>query len=336
MLESGWRNDHRRLAMIRIKTVLLCMLVVLSFTVSLESQPVSVQPEVVRIAALKGPTGLGMVKLFHEKPDLAPGVRTEYFAYPSPDVVIPRLVNGEIDLAALPTNVAVNLYNKKIPYGLAAIIGNGVLYCVSTDPNVKNLETMDRVQNVAKGSTPEFILRHILEARGLQNRVKVEFRYAPVELAQLLIAGREKTGILPEPFATKVLRARPDARIVSDLQEEWKVLYPETPTYPMTALVVKLSFLRSHRPLVDSFLSLYRDSQDWVKNHPEEAGVWAAQLSFGIDREDAKDAIPRCNLTFVPAKEAKPVVERFLKVLLQFAPESIGGKLPDPEFYAIP
>ncbi len=317
--------------MLRIKTVFLFILGILVVTASLVSQPA-----VVRIAALKGPTGLGMTKLFQEKPNLAPDVRTEFFAFPSPDVVIPRLVNGEIDLAALPLNVAVNLYNKKIPYGLAAIIGNGVLYCISTDPNVKSLETLDRIQNVAKGSTPEFILRHILEAKGLQEKVKVEFRYAPVELAQLLVAGREKTGVLPEPFATKVLRARPDARIISDLQEEWKALYPDTPTYPMTALVVKISFLRAYGPMVDSFLSLYRESQEWVKKHPEEAGIIAAQVSLGIDREDAKDAIPRCNLTFVPAKEARPVIERFLKILLQFAPESIGGKLPDPEFYAIP
>ncbi len=317
--------------MVRIKTVFLLILGTLIFPLPLVSQP-----EVVRVAALKGPTGLGMIKLFQEKPNLAPNVRTEFFVYPSPDVVIPRLLNGEIDLAALPANLAVNLYNKKIPYVLAAIIGNGVLYCVSTDPTVKSLETVDRIQNVAKGSTPEFILRHILEAKGLQGRVKVEFRYAPVELAQLLIAGREKTGILPEPFATKVLRARPDACIISDLQEEWRALYPDTPTYPMTALVVKFSFLQMYRSLVDSFLSLYRESQDWVKKHPEEAGILAAQLSFGVEREDAKDAIPRCNLTFVPAKESRPVMERFLRILLQVAPESIGGKLPDSEFYAIP
>jgi NitT/TauT family transport system substrate-binding protein len=322
--------------MIRSKPILLFKAFMLSFTLFLLSQPLLSQPEVVRIATLKGPTGLGMIKLFQEKPTLPGGVRTDYVAYPSPDVVIPRLVNGEIDLAALPTNVAVNLYNKKIPYVLAAIIGNGVLYCISTDPTVKNLETLNQVQNVAKGSTPEFILRHILEAKGLKDKVKVEFRYAPVELAQLIIAGREKTGILPEPFATKVLRARPEARIISDLQEEWKALYPDTPTYPMTALVVKASFLHTYRPLVDSFLSLYRASQEWVKKYPIEAGSLASQLSFGIDREDAKDAIPRCNLTFVPAKESRPVVERFLTILLQFAPESIGGKLPDSEFYAVP
>lgn len=322
--------------MVRLKTIFLVKAWMLVSTLLILSQPLFSQPEVVRIAALKGPTGLGMIKLFQEKPTLDSGVRTEYFAYPSPDVVIPRMVNGEVDIAALPTNVAVNLYNKKIPYVLAAIIGNGMLYCISTDPGAKNLETLDRVQNVAKGSTPEFILRHILEARGIQDRVKVEFRYAPVELAQLLIAGRERTGILPEPFATKVLRARPDARIISDLQKEWKALYPDTPTYPMTALVVKASFLRTYRPLLDSFLSLYRESQEWVKKHPDEAGALASQLSFGIDREDARDAIPRCNLTFVPAREARPVVERFLKILLQFAPESIGGKLPDSEFYAVP
>ncbi|MFQ3619571.1 MAG: ABC transporter substrate-binding protein [Spirochaetales bacterium] len=294
------------------------------------------QPEVVKIAALRGPTGLGMVKLFQDKPLLKGTVKTEYFSYPSPDVLLPRLLNGEVQIAALPTNVAVNLYNRKIPYVLAAVIGNGVLYGVSTDPALTQLEKVERLQNVGKGSTPEFILRHILQSRGLEEKVRVEYRFAPMELAQVLIAGRESTGILPEPFVTKVLRARKDARIISDLQEEWKTLYPETPTYPMSVLVVHSNFLHSSLPLVETFLDLYKQSQDWVKNNPEAAGEIASKLSFGLDREDAKDAIPRCNLTFVTAREARSSLEKFLKVLLQFAPESIGGKLPDSAFYAFP
>ncbi|GAB4375618.1 MAG: ABC transporter substrate-binding protein [Spirochaetales bacterium] len=322
--------------MVRLKSLFFVLIWSFSLSIMLEAQSQSTDPQVVRVAALKGPTGLGMIKLFQDKPELAGGIPTEFHAYPSPDVVIPRLLNGEIDIAALPTNLAVNLYNKKVPYALVAVIGNGVLYCISTDPTVKSLESLDRVQNIAKGSTPEFLFKHILMARGLEDRVRVEFRYAPMELAQVLIAGKEKTGILPEPFATKVLRARPDARIVADLQEEWKELHPDTPAYPMTSLVARISFLRDHRPLMESFLSLYRDSQAWVKTHPEEAGILSSRLSFGISKEDAPDAIPRCNLTLVPAKEAMPVVERFLRVLFQFAPESIGGKLPDPEFYAFP
>ncbi|HOV37954.1 MAG TPA: ABC transporter substrate-binding protein [Spirochaetales bacterium] len=296
------------------------------------------QTQTVRIAALKGPTGLGMIKLFQEKPELAPSVQSEYFAFASPDILLPRLLNGEIDVAALPANLAVNIYNRKVPYALAAIIGNGVLYCVSTDPKIEGLESLagTTLQNVAKGSTPEFILRHILEVKGLKDTVTVVYKYAPMELAQVLIAGREKTGVLPEPFATKVLRARPEAHIVCDFQEEWKKLYPDTPVYPMTALVVKIDFLKSHPDLVKKFLSLYQTSQDWVKKNPEEAGVLAESLSFGIEREDAKEAIPRCNLTYIPAKEAKFTMERFLNILLQFAPESIGGKLPDDGFYAVP
>jgi NitT/TauT family transport system substrate-binding protein len=167
---------------------------------------------------MKGPTGIGMIRLFEDKPSLGEGISTEYTAYGSPDLVVPRMIKGEIDIAALPGNLAVNLYNRNAAYGLVGIIGNGVLYLVSTERELTSLESLrgGSVQNIARGSTPEFVVRHILEKKGLAGDVDVQFRYNHAELAQLLIAGRETRGILPEPFVSKVLLASPSAHIAAD------------------------------------------------------------------------------------------------------------------------
>ena len=61
---------------------------------------------IVNVAALNGPTGMGMVKLM----DL-----TDKYAvttYQAPTDIAPKLINGEVDVAALPSNMAAVLYNK--------------------------------------------------------------------------------------------------------------------------------------------------------------------------------------------------------------------------------
>ena len=297
---------------------------------------VKVKPRTVRIAALKGPTGLGMIKLFDAQPVLGENVKPEYTAYAAPDVLLPKLLTGETDIAAIPANLAANLYNKKIPYRLTAVIGTGMLSLITTDPAIKSLEDLKgrEVQNTAKGSTPEFIFRHILEKKGLDKDVKVLFKYSHIELAQTLMAGKETVGILPEPFATKVLLGNKNARIAADLQKEWETLHKEAPVYPMTALVVREALLRDRPDVLDRFIEEYKKSQDWVKANPKAAGAVADRLGFGFSESDAEEAVPRCKLAYIPAQEAKPLLEAEYSVFLKFAPEAIGGKIPDAEFYA--
>jgi NitT/TauT family transport system substrate-binding protein len=47
----------------------------------------------------------------------------------------------------------------------------------------------------------------------------------------------------------------------------------------------------------------------------------------------AKKAIPLSNITYIDAQEAKPFLNSFYKVLFDFEPKSVGGKLADESFY---
>jgi NitT/TauT family transport system substrate-binding protein len=90
---------------------------------------------------------------------------------------------------------------------------------------------------------------------------------------------------------------------------------------------------RRARGVLEKFLEEYRKSQEWVTSHPAEAGVLAEKLEFGISALDGESAIPRCNLVFIEASASRRILEEFLGVFLEFAPEAIGGKLPDDGFY---
>ncbi len=82
----------------------------------------------VRVATIQGPTGVGMVHLMEESDNGNTQNNYQFQAHPSPDVVIPLLMNKSVDIAALPTNVAASYYNKTNDIQLLAVNTLGVLY----------------------------------------------------------------------------------------------------------------------------------------------------------------------------------------------------------------
>jgi NitT/TauT family transport system substrate-binding protein len=139
--------------------------------------------------------------------------------------------------------------------------------------------------------------------------------------------------VLPEPFVSKVLLQKPAFRVAIDLQADWvRAAGPSTPL-AMSVLVVKAETVRRSPDAVRALLARYAESTRWVNEHPREAALLVEKHALGFSAAEAEAAIPRCNIRCVPAREAKPAVEAFLRVLLSFSPEAIGGRLPDDAFY---
>ena len=295
------------------------------------------EPDEVVIAALKGPSGIGMIRLFEEKPDLGDEVDADFQIAGAPDVMVSKVLSGEVACAVLPTNVAAKLYNSGVPYYLGAVTGNGLLYLLSSDDSLQSLSDLEgrEVYNIGQAATPEYILRYLLREEGLDpgNDVTIRFTYNHAELAQNLIAGRVSTGVLPEPFVTMVTTQNDDVRIAVNFQEEWKGIRDTDTSFPMTCVVISKSFLAEHPEAVRRFLDAYKRSIEWVAANPAPAGGLAEKHGIGMKAAVAAKAIPRLNLTFAAGQEARDLMEPYLQVLLDFDPSSIGGKLPDAGFY---
>lgn len=317
-------------------------------------------PVEITISALKGPSGIGMVKLLEETPAYGRDVKGEYRIAGSPDVLVSRLLSEEVDIATLPTNLAVKLYNKGVPYRFGAVTGFGLLYLLSRDPGVRGIEDLEgkSVYNIGRGATPEFMLRYLLSELGIdpEEDVAIRFTYGHPELAKMLIAGKVATGVLPEPFVTQVLMKSEEVRIAADFQRLWRQVQkganeggadttagaletePGAETgsgtsYPMTCVVIREGLLEDRPETVAAFLASYRSSIEWVTANPKKAGELSQKHGIGMPAPVAAAAVPRLNLTFVPGSEAKEMMNRYLQVLLDFDPDSIGGKLPDGRFY---
>lgn len=293
-------------------------------------------PLKLNIMALSGTTGLSLVKVLAERPSLGKDVVVEYMVIKSPDQMTAKIVSGEAQIAALPTNTAAILYNKGIPIRLAAITNWGVMYVVGAEQGIKTWADLKgkEIGLSGRGATPEILFRYFLKAAGVDPDREVSLRYfsAPVELAQVLIAEKLSLAVLPEPWVTEVITRNPRFKVLLDFQAEWQRVEKRRESYPQGCLVVQAELAKDRPEVVQEFLRQAALSSEWVNRHPAEAGKLAEEY-VQISAAAAREAIPRCNLRFAEAVVVKDEVDHYLRWLYGFDPESVGGKVPDAGFY---
>ncbi len=298
---------------------------------------VSAAPKPIVVGALKGPSGIGMAKLFESAPSPADGSTVQLVAVASADLMTAKLMSGEYDAGVLPINVAAKLYNSRIPMRLAAIVGNGMISFLSADSSLVSLGSLrDKHVNVAgQGATPDFLFRRLLKGAGIDpdKDIRLDYSLPYPEAAAALAAGKITSAILPEPFSTMARMANPSLKSPLDLSLLWIQQTGQT-SYPMTAFVIS-SKLAAERPqAVNTILEAYARSIDWIIANPSEAGALVEKQELGLKAGIASKAIPLSAYVFISASTARPDVEAFLRIFLELAPASIGGKLPDDGFYA--
>lgn len=316
------------------KPILIASLVVLAFAAQAQSAAPS---DALVIGVLKGPTGVGLAKLVDEKPALPDGTAVSYLVVPSVDIMLSKLTTGEVDIAALPPNTAAKLYNGGVGYSLAAVIGDGMLSFITADPALTSVAGLKgrEIAVSGQGAVPEYVFRLILKKNGLDPDadLKLNFSLPYPEAVASLVSGRIQNAVLPEPFATMALAGNPKLRQPFDIQ----ALYASSggsATYPISVLVVKNGLAAKRPDRVKAFLAMARISIAWTKANPAEAGKLVEKLEFGMKAKVAEASIPKANYVFVSAKAAQKDVEALFNLLIKENPASLGGKLPDPAFYA--
>jgi NitT/TauT family transport system substrate-binding protein len=211
-----------------------------------------------------------------------------------------------------------------------------MLSLLSSDPEVRRLEDLKgkTVEAAGQGATPDYVFQSILASRGLApNRdITLSYSLAHPEIALSLVSGRISTALLPEPFATMALAGRPELKSVADIQEEWALL-GGSGNFPMTLLVVDGAFASANPEALGEIIAAVKESIEWVKAHPAEAGALAEKHDLGFKAGVIAAAIPKSGYVFIPAVEARPSLEALFTLFLKNAPASIGGALPGDGFY---
>lgn len=295
----------------------------------------------VNVMALKGPTAMGMVK-FMEDADNGKITSEDYnFSIAaSADEVTPKLIQGEVDIAAVPANLASVLYNKtEGQVKVLAVNTLGVLYIVENGETVQSVEDLrgKTIYASGKGSTPEYALEYVLAENGIDPSADVDIQWKSEhsECVAAIAAGENGIAMLPQPFVTTAQTKDPSIRTALDLNEEWDSLQQEKEVKSslITGVVVARSqFVEEEPEAVEDFLNNYQTSVDFVNDNVEEAAQLVGDLDI-VTAEVAKKAIPACNIVFIEGAEMKEKLSGYLEVLKGQDPEAVGGEVPGDDFY---
>lgn len=290
-----------------------------------------------RIASLKGPTTIGMVKLMNDAEEGMVKHDYQFEVYGTADEIVPKLVNGELDVALVPCNLASVLYNKtEGAVQVAAINTLGVIYVVESGDTVQSIEDLagKTVYSTGKGTTPEFALNYVLNQNGIDpgKDVTIEYKSESTEIAAMLETADDTIAVLPQPYVTVVQMQNDKVRVALSLTEEWDKV--STDSSMVTGVVLaRKAFIEENPIAFNEFLEEYSASTDYVNANIEEASVWVEKYGIVAKAPIAAKAIPACNITYIDGDEMKTMVSGYLKVLFDANPQSVGGALPDDEFY---
>ena len=291
----------------------------------------------VAIAALSGPTGMGMIQMISENALDSDAYAVSYEIAAAPDVLTAKLINGETQIAALPTNLASVLYNKTGgELQFLALNTLGVLYLVGKDASgVTSVADLAGKTLTLSGSggVPQYAVEYILDKAGIKDAVTLEYLPDHASVAQALLGGDAGLAVLPQPFVTQALAKNAELKMLLDLSAEWDSAAAGESVLSMGCLVVNKAFAEANPGFVDEFLAAYEDSVAFVNAKPAEAAALIAEAGIIPDAGLAEKTIPFCNIVFQSAQDAKAQIGGFLQVLFEFDPSSVGGALPDNGFY---
>ena len=297
--------------------------------------PLSVT-EPLRIAGLKGPTTMGLVNLLSMEQAGTAAMDYDLQLYGAADEIVPLLIKGELDMAAIPANLAATLY-QKTSGGIQAVAVNtlGVLYVVEQGDTVHSMADLKgrTILSTGKGTTPEYVLRYLLTANGLDPDKDVDIQYysEATEVTAQMATTQDAIAVLPQPYVTAAGLKDDTLRVALDLTAEWDKV---ADTQLITGVtVVRKAYAEEHPDVVAAFLADYAQSVNAANTDLEGTAALCEEQGVVAKAAIAKKALPNCNIVCLTGDELKADASAYLQVLFDADPAAVGGALPGDDFY---
>lgn len=328
------------------------------------------EPTTVRVGALKGPTGMGLVGLMDAAGMFAAGDAAatddgsssdaaatdtpvgadpagigalendyEFTLAGSADELAPQLIQSDLDVLCVPANLAATLYQKTEGAVTVLCVNTlGVLDIVEAGETIQDITDLAgrTIYSAGRGSTPQYALEYLLRENGIDPETDVTIQWAS-EHAECLAALQADPSIvcmLPQPFATSALAKVEGARIALDLTEVWDetVAANGGDSQLITGVAVARSAFASEHPVaVEELLDAYAASVDFVNDDPS-AAAQLIEVADIVTAQVAEQAIPYCNIVCMTGAEMAGALTGYLQTLYDADPASVGGALPGDDF----
>lgn len=334
---------------LRILALLLALLMILPLaacatdngdkkeTEETEENATPATPKEINIYTLNGTTGFGMAKLMVDH-------KTKYNVTVKTDAaeVQNALINGDVDIAALPTNAASNLYNKtEGGVKILAVNTLGCLYLLTKEGTaISSFADLKGKTVYVPAQNPTFIFTDLCKKNGLIPGKDITIDSTsfakPDLLRDAVAAGTVEIAVLPEPMVTIAISSAKKNNVnltnAMDLTAEWDKVNA-TGSLVQGCVVVRSEFLKKYPKAVEEFLKDYEASINYLIEKPADASKLIAETGIFANAAVAEKAIPKCNICFLTGEDMKNAMNVYLSALKDINPNSIGGKLPEADFY---
>lgn len=290
----------------------------------------------VRIAGLKGPTTMGLVNLLPMMEAGETAIDYDLQLYGTADEIVPLLMKGELDMAAIPANLAATLYQKTEGQIQALAVNTlGVLYVVEKGDTVQSIQDLKgrTVLSTGKGTTPEYVLRYILTQNGIDpdKDLTIEYYSEATEVTAQMAVAEDAIAVLPQPYVTSAGMQDETLRVALDLTAEWEKV---SDTQLITGLtVVRKEYAEAHPDVIEAFLAEYAQSVEAANTDVEGTAALCEAQGVVAKAAIAQKALPQCKIVCLTGEELKTNAEGYLQVLYDADPASVGGALPGADFY---
>ena len=297
------------------------------------SEPKTANQVEVKMLVPSGSTAMSLAHLIYDQPNLGEDVELTVEPYvQGSDPLLAAFTSETANVILAPTNLGASLYQKGIPYQLAATLVWGNLFLIGNENLTLDDLAGKTITAFGQGSTPDIVLQNVLREKGLLDSVTIEYVNSVADVQSLFAAGEIELAVIAEPSLTVLKNKIENVETIVDFQVEWANLYGGT-SYPQASLFIHKDLIENYPEVVESLLAQVEESINFANEHPDQMAMQAVET--GLDMPEAVIAAStlNSNLTFKSAHEAKDEIHLYLEKLFEFEPKSIGGALPDDEFY---
>lgn len=278
-----------------------------------------------------GAPALAFAELIAEQPEIAANYNLKYDVVTTDGsteaatVVGTKIVNGDYQMAVLPTNVAANLYKKGAPIKILTVNTWGNLYMVSKSGTVASLSELKGkiVYNISQNGVPNVVFRNLLNKANIEwddnseeaiaDKVVIKYMAASAMIPALK-QGRIEYGILGEPAVTRA-NANAGTSTVFDFQTAWAEAYGGNVGYPQASLVVRSDFYADNGAFVDTLIDKLATNEEYLKaqDNVDKVIEKVAEIAPATSLSGLKVAtVSRCAVRVQKVSECKEAVKTFL------------------------
>ncbi|MBP3893506.1 MAG: ABC transporter substrate-binding protein [Atopobiaceae bacterium] len=255
------------------------------------------------------------------------------------DQVSQAIIDERVDIAILPPSSAAMLYNQqKGKIKVVCVNALGGAGVVTGSKKVKSIEDLAGKTVYVNDQSDSFVtvFKKILDLNGLTDEVTLEYDPNSAELAAKLKADKKVVAVLPQPEAAAAVAQDDRLRQAFDVSSLWDEKMVDGSRWVTGVVVVRNKFFKRHPEVVEDFLAQLEESTEIAAKDPITAIPLVTQAGILSEAMATEGSLPACHPVCIRGAEMRKAVSGYLQVLYDENPASVGGLLPDGNFYYVP